>query len=140
MLVGADFSVALAMYANAVVRAPAISVVVVDCKCDSLVFDMRVRRFVIISVSTVRKGRYLFASSMDVPDALGPSVISTSPSACPFVFARFPEGRGVGYSHVAWCEWLAITATWFAEFMARCAFMKTKRFAIALDSGSVLAR
>ena len=111
------------------VKAPAICVVLVDEMSNSDVMEMRVRREVSRQSSMSAKGRYLFASSrLDVW-----SDISISPET------EGGEG-GRGYSHTARWLWDATTATWLALLIARWAFMKTRRLAIALERGSVPER
>lgn len=125
-----------AIYESASDNAPPISVVGVEANWASVVELSSRDMFCNIAFSTIAKGLYLFAFS-DTPFPFGAPFISTSPFVSVLHGVRL---LGVGYSHSARWGCDAITATSFAFPEARCAFMKTRRLAIADESGRVLDR
>lgn len=130
-------SVDLAMWARAMESAPPMSVVGVDARSASVVDLSSLSRFERIAFSTIVNGRYLFGFSI-MGFSLVTPFISTSPFPSTLVAGVRPFG--VGYSHSARCVCEAMTATSFLLPEARCALMKTRRLAMAEESGRVEAR
>lgn len=136
-VVGECSIVDFAMNDRARESAPPINVVGVADRCLSVVPSISFAKLFRSAVSTVANGLYLFGLS-GTEYRLPPAVpfISTSP----FWFVCGEGGVGVGYRKHALFECDAITATLFAFPEARCAFMKTRMFARALESGRVEER
>ena len=131
-------SISRLMLLRARVRAPAIIVELVFATSDAVVDERRAERLRITSSSTRRKGRYLlefaaeevafgsFSLSFSLVVACEESSffcffgLSFSPFAAddfllePWVVGGSAWTKGVGYSHCAVEQWLAITATLLA--------------------------
>jgi hypothetical protein len=127
--------------------APPIRVVVVLVRSLAVVEESSAERLVWIACSTVAKGRYLLALS---ERGVVPLAMLVSGFLEPFwaavswpletVLGYGEGGFGVGKSHFVRWEWLAMTATSLAFPLARCAFMKTRRLATALERGRMEER
>ena len=127
------------MCAKASVSAPAIRVVVGSTSAGVVSLLMSSVREVRIEDSICANCGYLFAECASSDVCLEfPFVDFDVFEAVPLVVVVVvPPPRGRGYSHAARFVWAASTATWFSFPKARCALMKTRILAIAVEIGSV---